>query len=122
MGGKPPAKQKLKAYRRGWLAEYWAALYLLMKGYRILAMRYRARSGEIDIIARKKDLIAFVEVKARKNERDALSAVGARTRHRIHAASRIWLSKQEDASQLSWRYDIIAIRPLRIPLHFKGAF
>ena len=122
METKPPAKEKLKAYRRGWLAEYWAALYLVMKGYRIVTMRYRVKTGEIDIIARKKDLIAFIEVKARKNELDALSAVGARTRHRIHAASRIWLSKQRDASQLSWRYDIIAVLPLRLPLHFKGAF
>lgn len=122
MDTKRPAKEKLKAYRRGWLAEYWAALYLVLKGYRIVKMRYRAKTGEIDIIARKKDLIVFIEVKARKNELDALSAVGARTRHRVHAASRIWLSKQKDTSQLSWRYDIIAVLPLRVPLHLKGAF
>lgn len=115
-------RKRQRAFRRGIIAEYWAAAYLMMKGYRIQAMRFRAKTGEIDIIARKKELIAFVEVKARRSEADALFAVGRKSQHRIHSASLIWISKQKDAADLSWRYDIVAVMPWRIPVHYEGAF
>lgn len=117
-----PARKKRRAYRRGWLAEYRAAVFLLAKGYRILAMRYRCKAGEIDIIARKKDLVIFVEVKARRQEATAIDAVGADTQRRIHSASLIWLSKQAHAELLSLRYDIVAVLPWRLPRHFADAF
>ena len=115
-------RRRQRAFRRGIIAEYWAAAYLVMKGYRIQAMRFRAKSGEIDIIARKKELIVFVEVKARRNEDDARFAVGRKSQLRIYSASRIWIAKQKDASGLSWRYDIIAVVPWRMPVHYEGAF
>ncbi len=121
MAGKPQDK-KLAAYRRGFFAEYVAALFLLLKGYRIAAMRYRTKGGEIDIIARKGDLVAFVEVKARRSAEEALFAVGGRSQARITAASLTWLSKQKDSEKLSWRYDIVAVPPFKIPSHFKDVF
>jgi hypothetical protein len=51
------------------VSEYLAAAILMLKGYRIVALRYRTRLGEIDIIARKGDLAVFVEVKARREAR-----------------------------------------------------
>lgn len=57
----PPYRKRLKALRRGSLAKYPAALSLLMKGYRSVAFRYRTKLGEIDIIARKGNLIACVD-------------------------------------------------------------
>jgi putative endonuclease len=115
-------KQRQRAERRGHVSEYLAALYLVIKGYRILAFRYRTRQGEIDIIARKKTLVIFVEVKARTRETDAIDAVGYQTQRRIRAASDIWLSKRRDAHLLACRYDIIAIAPGRLPRHFQDAF
>jgi putative endonuclease len=55
-----------KAYRRGHRGEWLAALALMLKGYRILARRHRTKLGEIDLIARRGDLVLFVEVKARR--------------------------------------------------------
>ncbi|MET3613426.1 putative endonuclease [Rhizobium aquaticum] len=117
-----PQDKKLAAYRRGFFAEYIAALYLLLKGYHIAAMRYRSRGGEVDIVARKGDLAVFVEVKARRHVDEAISAVGFTAQRRIEAASLHWLAKQKDAAKLSRRYDIVAILPWRLPVHFPDVF
>lgn len=96
MTREPPDRKRLKALRRGSLAEYHAALSLLVKGYRIVAFRYRTKLGEIDIIARKGNLIACVEVKARRSLDDSLFAVSDFAQRRIRAASDLWLAKQPD--------------------------
>ncbi|CDZ26345.1 YraN family protein [Neorhizobium galegae] len=114
--------ERQKAQRRGHVSEYLAALYLLVKGYRVLAIRYRTRLGEIDLIVRKGDLVAFVEVKARIGEQEAIDAVGYVTQNRIRAASDVWLSKRQDAARLSRRYDVIAVLPGHLPRHFANAF
>ena len=120
---KPDARKKrIRAFRRGWISENLAAFYLLVKGYRIVALRYKTRVGEIDIIARKGDLVVFCEVKARANLEDALFAVGASSQRRIRAASDVWLSKEKDTSMLSQRYDVIAIVPWSRPKHFEDCF
>ncbi len=117
-----PQEKKLAAYRRGFFAEYVAALFLLFKGYHIVAMRYRSKGGEVDIVARKGDLAVFVEVKARRRLDEAISAVGYTAQRRIEAASLHWLARQKDAEKLSRRYDIIAILPWRLPVHFPNIF
>lgn len=122
MTADPFKTRRRKAERRGHVSEWIAAAYLLLKGYRILAMRYRTRLGEIDIVARKGDLAVFIEVKARGDERGAIDAVSATAQKRIRAASDIWLSRQRDAHLLSQRYDIVAVMPLRWPRHFIDAF
>ncbi len=111
-----------KAFRRGHRAEMVAALYLLAKGYRIVAIRYRTKVGEIDIIARKGDLVACIEVKARASEAGAVFAVTASAQRRIRAASDVWLARQPDAHRLSIRYDIVAVLPWRLPRHLPDAF
>lgn len=116
------SKLRRRAERRGHLAEYIAALFLLAKGYRILAIRFRTRAGEIDLIARKGELAVFVEVKARADERMAIDAVSITAQRRIRAASDVWLSKRPDAARLSQRYDVIAVLPARLPRHFRNAF
>ena len=114
--------RRKKALRRGSAAEYIAALFLILKGYRILALRYRTKLGEIDIIARKGDLAVFVEVKARADEMVAVDAVSYTSQNRIRAASDLWLARQRDYALLSQRYDIIAILPGKLPRHFPNAF
>ena len=113
---------KRKALRRGRTSEYVAAVFLMLKGYRILALRHRTRLGEIDIIARKGDLAVFVEVKARRGEAVAVDAVSAMAQKRIRAASDLWLARQADQARLSQRYDIVAVMPGRLPRHFINAF
>ncbi len=115
-----PAKQK--ANRRGRRAEWFAAISLRLKGYKIIERGFRTRSGEIDIIARKGNLIAIVEVKYRKNLSDALNAAGYTSQLRIADAANIWLSAQRDADKLSIRFDIIAVSPGKWPRLFPGAF
>ena len=115
-------RQKRKAYTKGLRAEWLAAWYLRLKGYRIIECGMRTKSGEIDIIARKGDLVAIVEVKYRKNIDDALNAVDSRSQHRIANAANIWLSAQRDFEKLSLRFDIVAVLPGKWPKHFIGAF
>ncbi|MGF9693623.1 YraN family protein [Rhizobium sp. 0TCS1.26] len=122
MAADDPIGRRRKAERHGRFSEYVAALYLIARGYRILAMRYRTPVGEIDIIARKRDLVAFVEVKARRQEMQAIAAVSAMSQRRIRAASDLWLGRRRDGHRLSQRYDILVIRPWRLPRHFPDAF
>lgn len=114
--------RRRKAERRGRYCEYIAALYLLAKGYRILAMRHKTPMGEIDLIAARGKLIIFVEVKARASMEKAVDAVGFSSQLRIRAASDLWLARRKNASSLSQRYDIIAVLPWRFPKHFIDAF
>jgi putative endonuclease len=93
-----------------------------VKGYRIQALRYRTKSGEIDLIARRGDLIAIVEVKARRTLAEALDAVSATAERRIEAAADLWLSRQRDHARLSIRFDIVAVLPWRWPVHVEDAF
>lgn len=116
-----PEKRK-RAERRGRWSEWGAAIYLLARGYRILAMRYRVRAGEVDIIARRGEVIAFVEVKARRDLMAAIDAVTFTSQNRIRAAGDHWLARQPDAARLSLRYDIVAIVPWKWPCHIEGAF
>lgn len=116
----PEARKR--AERRGRWSEWTAALFLMLKGYRILAMRYRVRAGEVDIIARRGELVAFVEVKARRDLMAAVDAVTFASQNRIRAAGDHWLARQPDAVRLSLRYDIVAITPWKLPRHYQGAF
>lgn len=115
-------EKRRKAFRRGHVSEYLAALYLAVKGYRILAIRYRTKLGEIDLIARRGNLVIFVEVKARADQRSALDAVSLSSQKRIRAAGDLWLSRQPDAGRLSLRFDVVAVVPFRLPRHFQDAF
>ena len=111
-----------KALLVGRLSEYYAAVYLMFRGYRIAAMRFRVKAGEVDIIARKGNLVAFVEVKARRITGDAVFAVDPATQRRIRNASLAWIARQPDAASLAYRYDIVAVTPRSRPQHFSDAF
>jgi putative endonuclease len=69
---------RVAAFRTGLSAETRAAAYLMATGYRILAKRFRTPYGEIDIVAKRRNLVAFVEVKARATLDDAAFAVTPR--------------------------------------------
>lgn len=114
--------EKLRAYRRGHRGEWLAALALMAKGYRIVARNYRTKLGEIDLIARRGDLIAIVEVKARPTLAEAMDAIGCQSAHRIEGAADMWLSRQTDFARLSVRFDLVAVLPRRWPKHVENIF
>ncbi|WAJ29571.1 YraN family protein [Antarcticirhabdus aurantiaca] len=107
---------------RGERGEWWAALSLRLKGYRILARRFRTKGGEIDIVARRGDTIAIVEVKARPTLEQAMEAVGPAAQARIESAADAWLRRRPDHARLSLRFDIVAVLPRRWPIHVVDAW
>ena len=117
-----PRQSRQKAQRRGQWSELLAGMALRLKGYRILARNYKTKLGEIDIVARKGDLVAIVEVKARDDLQTSLDAVDYGSSRRIEGAADLWLAKQRDAHLLSMRFDIVAVQPMRWPVHIEDAF
>lgn len=111
-----------EAYRRGHRGEWLAALALMLKGYRIVARRYRTKLGEIDLIARRGDLVLIVEVKARPTLVEAMDAVAYSSQRRIEGAADLWLSRQPDYARLSVRFDMVAVLPRRWPVHVENVF
>lgn len=81
---------------------------LTLKGYRILKHRYKTPVGEIDIIAKKKELLAFVEVKARKTKRAALESVTPKMQHRITKAAQYYLATHK-IDNIQCRFDLITV-------------
>ena len=86
-----PKAKRFKAYRRGHRGEWLAALALMLKGFRIIARRYRTKLGEIDLIARRGDLVLIVEVKVRATLIEAMDAIARQSERRIEAAADLWL-------------------------------
>ena len=115
-------KRRRRALRRGRRGEWLASLALMLKGYRILARRYRTRLGEIDLIARRGDLVLVVEVKVRPTLVEAMEAVGRLSERRIEAAADLWLARQPDHTRLSLRFDMVAVTPRRWPVHVENIF
>ena len=113
---------RVEAFRNGVSAEAQAAALLTVKGYRILARRFRTPHGEIDIVARRRNLLAFVEVKARASLDEAAYAVTPRQQARIIAAAQAWLVAHPEHSEYELRFDAILIAPRRLPRHLLAAF
>jgi putative endonuclease len=128
-GGPPPDRlakvaspARVAAFRTGISAESRAAAYLMAKGYRILAKRFRTPHGEIDIVARRRNLVAFVEVKARATLDDAAFAVTPRQQQRIIDAAQAWLMAHPEHAEFELRFDAMLIAPRRLPRHLLAAF
>ena len=107
------------AEKRGRRAEAVAALWLQLFGWRILARRARVPGGEVDLIARRRRTIAFVEVKARSTSRAAdLSLDSWRLRRVVTAAERLSPRYMRAGDEL--RIDAIFIVPGRLPRHMPN--
>jgi putative endonuclease len=119
---KPAAPERVAAFRAGLSAENRAAAYLMAKGYRILARRFRTPHGEIDLVARRRGLLAFVEVKARATLDEAAFAVTPRQQLRIINAARAWLVAHPEHAEFELRFDAILIAPRSLPRHLLAAF
>ncbi len=117
-----PRPERVAAFRVGISAESRAAALLVAKGYRIVARRFRTPVGEIDIVARRRKTLVFVEVKARNRLDDAAEAVTDRNKLRIVAAAEYWLSQNPDDVTSDMRFDAVLVAPGKIPRHIPAAF
>jgi putative endonuclease len=114
--------RRAASHRRGLRAERAAAWILRLQGYRILASRYKTPAGEIDIIARRGNVVAFVEVKARATLADALESVTPRGRVRITGAARHYIAAMPAAAGCVLRFDVIALAPPLSWRHIRDAW
>ena len=100
-------------------AETVAEVWLRLKLYKILARRYRVKGGEIDIVARRGDVVAFVEVKARAEMDAALIAITPQKQRRLRIAAARWLVANPWAASCTLRADAIFVAPRRLPQHVE---
>ncbi|AQX31083.1 putative endonuclease [Bartonella schoenbuchensis R1] len=91
-----------------------------LKGFHIAEMRFKTKCGEIDLIARRGNLVLIVEVKARSTLTEAMTAVCQVNEKRIISAANVWLARQKDYPLLCVRFDLIAILPWRWPHHISA--
>ena len=121
-------EKRQKAYRFGLSAEKFARAYLMGKGYRIIAERYRNHMGEIDIVATKGRMLVAVEVKARKTLEQCEETITPQKQQKIARAVEGLLSGQGTIAALAGggerdiRFDVIWIAPWRWPRHIKDAW
>ncbi|MHB0915293.1 MAG: YraN family protein [Thermoleophilia bacterium] len=91
-----------------------AARYLRRRLYSIIETNYRTRYGEIDIIARRGDVVAFVEVKARRSAGfgQPFEAVGPRKQEQLRRMALAWLAarhRDPAFSRCVFRFDVVSI-------------
>jgi putative endonuclease len=110
------------AERRGKTAERLCLWHLRLKGYRILARRYKTAMGEIDLIARRGGVLAAIEVKARPDFERANEAITPRQRRRIVRALAQFLGGRPDLATLAARFDVMLVAPRRWPRHVIDAW
>ena len=110
------------ALRRGRWAERLAALWLIAKGYRILARNQRTPFGEIDLVARRGGVIALVEVKTRTTPDAALDALRSTQQQRIARAGAWYVDRQPRLQALAVRCDLVVVAPWRRPVHLPDAW
>jgi putative endonuclease len=118
----PPRPERVAAFGLGISAESRAAVFLMAKGFRILARRWKSPLGEIDIVARRRSLLVFVEVKARANLDEAAESLSLRQQRRIAAAAEVWLAAHPDGAIRDIRFDAILVAPGKLPRHIPAAF
>ncbi len=121
----PPSDAKRRrgamARRSGRAAEVVAVVWLMAAGWRILGMRLKTHGVEIDILARRRGVLAVIEVKARATLAQALEAVGWAQRRRLRRAAAA-IAQRPGLNGLAVRLDLFAMAPRRLPRHIPDAW
>lgn len=115
-------RDRRQAEEAGRAAEWVALWFLRLKGYRLLVHRYKCPVGEIDLVMRKADTTAFIEVKARNTPEAAVTSVTTFQSRRIAAAARVFMGQDRKAAMQACRFDIVAVSPYHWPRHIENAF
>ena len=113
---------RVSAEARGRRAEEQAASHLKQLGFRILARRAKTPAGEIDLVARRRRLLLFVEVKFRDHTDDGLWAIRPQQQRRIVKAAETWLATQPALTNLDMRFDAIIVNARGALTHIDDAF
>jgi len=119
--------QKLTSKEKGKKAEELALEHLISKGFEILEKNYKTSFGEIDIIAKKKNILVFVEVKSEFGEDEFLAEekVDFRKREKILKVAEYFLLKnfQKLSKIKEIRFDVIVLRTRKGEIiHYESAF
>ncbi len=97
-------------------------MLLRLKGYRILARGFRLPVGEIDLVAARGGVVAFVEVKRRGDLVGAIEAISSRQRRRIARAAEAFMAARPDLAGKDQRFDVVLVAPRRLPRHILDAW
>jgi putative endonuclease len=103
-------------------AEVWAAIWLMLKGYRILGFRLKTPQAEIDLLAHRGGVLAVVEVKRRTTLLAATEAVSADQRARLRRAGETLAARRPALRNVAVRLDLIALAPGKLPRHSPDAW
>ena len=122
MKSSPADPARLRARRRGRVAEGLCRWHLRLRGWRILASDWRCPAGEIDIVARRRGILAAIEVKSRPDFAAGVAALPPRQQRRIARALEAFLKTRPDLAPLALRFDIMVVEPRRLPRHLEGAW
>jgi putative endonuclease len=114
------AQERRRRYRRGHLSEWIAAAYLTAKGYRILARRWKAPGGEIDLVAARGRRLAFVEVKYRLTLADAEASITPHQRSRVRRGASVWLARHPAYQAHEIGFDLLFLLKRRWPMHIRN--
>lgn len=109
-------------YKDGLRAEAVAVLVLRLKGYRILARRYKTPVGEIDIVARRGGTLVFVEVKHRGSVAAALACLTPSMKGRIVNAARHFIAAYPAYNDDAMRFDLMAVAGIFSFRHLDNAW
>lgn len=113
----------LSSHQRGLWAEALTTFFLICKGYRIVARRWKTRRGEIDILAYKGKTYVALEVKKRTSIHAAKYAITPRQRQRIEASLRAFIQRQYPSWPIdNFRFDVVCWGRWLWPIHIKGAW
>jgi putative endonuclease len=113
---------RLRARRRGRLAERLCRWHLRLRGWRILAADWRCPAGELDIVARRRGVLAVIEVKSRPDFATGAAALLPRQRRRIARAVEAFLMMRPELAALALRFDVMVVEPRRLPRHLADAW
>ena len=116
------ALRGMNARSRGRQGEWLAAVWLMLHGWRIVGFRLDGPGAEIDILARKGDVLAVVEVKVRSTLDQALEAVRPSQRRRLRRAAAGLAVQRAAWRRLNVRLDLLALAPGRLPRHIPDAW
>ncbi|QUT04423.1 YraN family protein [Sphingobium phenoxybenzoativorans] len=116
-----PEPARLRAEKRGRQAERICGWWLRLKGWKILARRVRTPLGEVDLIARRGNMVAFVEVKARATAAELDFAIDERRLSRVaRAAEILWPDYAQPGDDM--RIDVMLLAPGRAPRHLTNVW
>jgi putative endonuclease len=117
----------LKARARGQASEWLAALWLIAKGYRIVGRNFRAKGGELDIVALTpgrwlgRPVLVVVEVRNRPDFDAAINSVDAVKEQRLRRAFSAFIGRNPRLAGLPRRFDLMIFGPNQWPTHVRAA-